>query len=161
MVITKNSVVTLDYSAKDSDGNIVDEGANPLVYLHGGYGDTFPPLEAALEGKQKGESIKVELNSENAFGEYVEDLVVVEDRNEFDDKIFVGEQLEGPSPFNEEEAMLYSITNITDTEVTLDGNHPLAGMDITFEATILEVREATKEERKHGHVHVDGACQEK
>ena len=160
MMIKKNSVVTLDYSAKDSDGNIVDEGKNALVYLHGGYGDTFPPLESALEGKQKGESIRVELTSENAFGDYSEDLVVVEDRSEFDDQIFVGEQLEGPSPFNEEEAMLFSITEITETEVTLDANHPLAGMTVLFEATILDVRDATKSEIKHRHVHVDGACQD-
>ena len=158
MLIKKNSVVTLDYSAKDSEGNIIDEGVNSLVYLHGGYGDTFAPLEAALEGKTKGDAICVQLNSANAFGDYTEELVIVEDRSAFDDNIFVGEQLEGPSALDEEEMMLYRITEITDTEVTLDANHPLSGMEITFEATVLDVREATKEEKKHGHVHVDGAC---
>lgn len=158
MKIVKNSVVTLDYNAKDRDGNVVDEGANPIVYLHGGYGGAFFPLEQALEGKEKGDAVSVVLNSENAFGVYTEDLVIVEDRSEFDDKIFVGEQLEGPSPFDGKDIMLYSITKITDKEVTLDGNHPLAGTEITFDATVTDIREATQEEIAHEHVHAGGSC---
>ena len=83
---------------------------------------------------------------------------IVFDRKEFDDDIFVGEQFEGPSIVEENQTMLYAITKITDDTVTLDANHPLAGMEVVFEATVLDVREATNEELEHGHIHENGEC---
>ena len=156
MIVQKNSVVTLDYTVRDTQENIIDEGLESLIYLHGGYGDLFVALEEALDGKSKGESVSVLLTADNAFGDYNADLVLVEDRSAFDDDIFVGEHLEGPAEDDEEATLVYTITNITDDEVTLDANHPLAGMDVTFEATVLDIRVATEEEIDHGHVHVDG-----
>ncbi|MBV5279642.1 MAG: peptidylprolyl isomerase [Campylobacteraceae bacterium] len=153
MIITKNCVVTLDYSVSDTEKNIIDSGVQPLIYLHGGYDDIFKKLELALEGKQIGDNIVVHMTPTESFGEYDEDLVVVEAKSEFDDKIFVGEQFEEIIE-DEEEGELeitYRITQINEDTVTLDGNHPLAGLDIIFDATVMEVRKASAKEIKEEH----------
>lgn len=153
MIITKNCVVTLDYSVSDTEKNIIDSGAQPLTYLHGGYDDIFTKLELALEGKKVGDNIVVHMTPTESFGEYDEDLVVVEAKSEFDDKIFVGEQFEEIIE-DEDEGELeitYRITEIKEDTVTLDGNHPLAGIDIIFDATVMEVRKASAKEIKEEH----------
>lgn len=153
MIITKNCVVTLDYSVSDTEKNIIDSGAQPLTYLHGGYDDIFKKLELALEGKKVGDNIVVHMTPTESFGEYDEDLVVVEAKSEFDDKIFVGEQFEEIIE-DEDEGELeitYRITEIKEDTVTLDGNHPLAGIDIIFDATVMEVRKASAKEIKEEH----------
>lgn len=153
MIITKNCVVTLDYSVSDTEKNIIDSGAQPLTYLHGGYDDIFTKLELALEGKKVGDNIVVHMTPTESFGEYDEDLVVVEAKSEFDDKIFVGEQFEEIIE-DEEEGELeitYRITEIKEDTVTLDGNHPLAGINIIFDATVMEVRKASAKEIKEEH----------
>ena len=153
--ITKNTVVTLDYTVHDSDGNVVDDGAQPLVYLHGGYDAIFPALEEALHGKKVGEKLVLKLQPEDAFGDYDEQLVRVEDIGNFPDNIEVGMQLERVSDDGEED-MLYRITDIADGKVVVDGNHPLAGMALVFDIKVAEVRPASKEELSHGHVHGAG-----
>lgn len=153
MIITKNCVVTLDYSVSDTEKNIIDSGAQPLTYLHGGYDDIFTKLELALDGKKVGDNIVVHMTPTESFGEYDEDLVVVEAKSEFDDKIFVGEQFEEIIE-DEDEGELeitYRITEIKEDTVTLDGNHPLAGINIIFDATVMEVRKASAKEIKEEH----------
>ena len=83
MQIAKNSVVTLDYTVRDPDGNMVDDGAHPLVYLHGGYDGIFAPIEEALHGKSVGERLTLKLQPEDAFGDYDEQMLLVEERGEF------------------------------------------------------------------------------
>jgi len=147
MKITKNSVVTIDYSVTDIDGNLVDEGAQPIVYLHGGYDGIFPKIESVLDGKEVGYSIDVELAPEESFGEYEEDFVEVVSRSEFPEDIKVGMQFErgdGDDP----DSMLYIVTDITDDRVVLDANHPLAGIFMKFSCTVTDVRSATQEELK-------------
>ena len=152
--ILKNTVVTLDYSVTDPDGNVVDPGEKPMVYLHGGYGDIFDKIEEILQGKNVGETIKVKLQPDEAFGDYDPELIQVEPRNRFPKELAVGMQFEGASEdADEDDFILYRVTDIAGDKVVLDGNHPLAGTALVFTGTVMEVRPASEEEITHGHVH--------
>ncbi|MBS1189026.1 MAG: peptidylprolyl isomerase [Rhodocyclaceae bacterium] len=154
--VAKNTVVTLDYHVTDPDGEVVDEGREPLVYLHGGYDDIFPKIEEALQGKKVGESIQVKLQPDEAFGEYDADLVQIEPRKDFPKELQVGMQLEGaPEGADDEDFVIYRVTDIAGDKVVLDGNHPLAGMALVFTCTVTAIRQASSEELEHGHVHGD------
>ena len=153
MLIARNTVVTLKYSVKDSDGEAVDDGVAPLVYLHGGYGGIFDRLEEELQGKAVGDALEVKLEPEEAFGEYDAELVAVEARQLFPDDIEVGMQFERASEDGEDDDALFTITDIADDKVVVDGNHPLAGIALLFSCTVTGVRAATMEEIAHGHVH--------
>ena len=158
MQVIKNTVVTLDYNVTDPDGELVDAGKEPLVYLHGGYDDIFPMIEEGLQGKKIGESITVKMQPDDAFGEYDADLIQIEPRQGFPKELEVGMQFEGlPDGGDEEDVLIYRVTEIADDKVVLDGNHPLAGMALVFTCTVTSVRPASQEEIAHGHVH-DGDC---
>lgn len=152
MKITKNTVVTLNYSMFDQDNNLIDKNVDPIVYLHGGYDNILPPVEAALEGQEAGTTVKVSMTADQAFGEIQENLVRTEEVGLFPPDIAVGMMFETHDP-ETMEALQFRITDIDAGKVTVDGNHPLAGMALRFEATVLEVREAREEEIEHGHVH--------
>ena len=155
MLIARNTVVTLKYSVKASDGEAVDAGAAPLVYLHGGYGGIFDRIEEELQGKTEGDVLEVRLEPEDAFGEYDAELVAIEPRQLFPDNIEVGMQFERGSEDGEDDDALFTITDIADDKVVVDGNHPLAGVALVFSCTVTSVRPATAEEITHGHVHGD------
>ena len=160
MQVVKNTVVTLDYNVTDPDGELVDAGKEPLVYLHGGYDDIFPMIEEALQGKKIGESVVVKLQPDDAFGEYDADLIQIEPRKSFPKELQVGMQFEGlPEGGDEDEVMIYRVTEVADDRVVLDGNHPLAGMALIFTCTVTAVRPASAEEIEHGHIH-DGECED-
>lgn len=155
MQVSKNTVVTLDYNVTDSDENVVDEGREPLVYLHGGYDDIFMRIEEALQDKQIGESVQVKLQPDEAFGDYDAELVQMEPRTNFPKETQVGMQFEGgPEGSDDDEFTIYRVTEIADDKVVLDGNHPLAGMSLLFTCTVTAIRPASPEEIEHGHVHV-------
>jgi len=158
MKIAKDTVVSLSYELIDLNGGAVLEKSNdPISYVHGGYDGIFPTVEEALHGKNVGDKVSVKMEPDDAFGEYEHDLVRVESRDSFPKDIEVGMQLEGGAEDDDDEDyMLYTIVEITDKEVTVDGNHPLAGKTLNFNATVTGVRAATKEELDHGHVHGDG-----
>ena len=145
--ITKNSVVALDYTVTDIDGIPVDAGQEPLVYLHGGYGDIFPQIEAALEGKSAGENIVVNLQPAEAFGEYDADLVRIEPVDAFNEPVEVGMQLEQTENGTD---LIFTVTDVAEGKAVLDGNHPLAGIALVFEGTVLSVRPASEREIKAG-----------
>lgn len=153
--IVKNSVVTLKYTVRDPDGAVIDDGEHPLVYLHGGYDGIFPVLEESLHGRKVGEQLQVKLQPEDAFGDYDEELILVEDAKLFPDTIEIGMSFERVSEDGEED-MIYRITDIADGKVVVDGNHPLAGVALVFDITVAEVRAASAEEISHGHVHGPG-----
>ena len=158
MQVAKNTVVTLDYSVSDPDGVLVDAGQDPLVYLHGGYDDIFPKIEEALQGKGIGESIVVKMQPDDAFGEYDAELIQVESRKGFPKELEVGMQFEGvPEGSDDDDILIYRVTEIADDKVVLDGNQPLAGMALVFTCTVTAVRPASAEEIEHGHFH-DGDC---
>lgn len=148
MIITKNCLVTLDYTVFDTENNLLDSGAQPLIYLHGGYGDVFEKIEKALEGKSIGESIHIQLSPKDAFGEYKQEFVLIEDRNQFEDDLEVGQNVEMVFSEGEDEEIVltYSVVEILEDKVILDANHPLAGVTIIFDGTVIGVREATSDE---------------
>ena len=155
MLIAKDTVVTLDYRVTDSDGNLVDGGEMPMTYLHGGYDGVFPRIEESLQGRAVGEKIEIKLLPEEAFGDYDAELVMIEPRNLFPENIEVGMQFERMSEDGEDEE-LYTITDVADDKVVVDGNHPLAGISLVFSCEVSDVRAATAEEITHGHVHGEG-----
>ena len=158
MKIAKDTVVSLRYELIDVNGGaVLEKSDNPISYVHGGYDGIFPTVEEALHGKKVGDTVSVKMEPDDAFGEYEHDLVRVESRDSFPKDIEVGMQLEGGAEDDDDEDyMLYTIVEVTDKEVTVDGNHPLAGKTLNFNATVTDVRAATKEELDHGHVHGAG-----
>lgn len=155
MEIAKNTVVTLDYKVHDPEGNMLDDGANPLVYLHGGYDGIFTLIEEALHGKKVGDTLQIKLQPEDAFGEYDEELLLVEEASLFPDNIEVGMSFERVAEEGDEE-QVFRITEIADDKVVVDGNHPLAGVALIFDITVKLVRAASAEEIGHGHAHGEG-----
>lgn len=152
MQVAKDTVVALSYELFDLDGNLIERTDEPIEYLHGGYDGIFPLVERALDGKSVGESCRVRLEPEDAFGEYDAELVHVEPRAKFPDNVGVGMQFEGRSDPSGD-TLVYTVTDIADDKVVVDGNHPLAGQTLDFACTVAAVRSATDEERQHGHVH--------
>ena len=155
MQIAKNTVVSLKYQLFGTDGQLIEETEEPVEYLHGGYGNMFPAVEKALEGKDVGETCRVRLTPDDGFGDYDADLVHVETRDKFPENVQIGMQFEGQG--NESgETLVYTVTDVAEGKVVVDGNHPLAGQTLNFECTIMNVRAASDEELSHGHVHGPG-----
>lgn len=156
MQIAKNTVVSMDIELFDINGTLIERSEEPLVYLHGGYDNIFPMVEQTLEGHKIGDALKVRLEPEEAFGEYDEKLVRLESRERFPEVLDVGMQFEGipgDEAVEDGEATIYTVTDIAEGKVVLDGNHPLAGMALDFSCTVTGVRAASEEEIDHGHVH--------
>jgi FKBP-type peptidyl-prolyl cis-trans isomerase SlyD len=153
MKIAKNTVVTVNYKLSDAQNNLIEEGSQPMVYLHGGYENTLPKIEEELDGKEVGYSSTLQVEPDDAFGDYDAELVKVEDRKLLPEPLEVGMQFEGMADGADDEPMIFTVTEIADDKVVLDGNHPLAGMALRFELSVIDVREATEEEIAHGHVH--------
>jgi FKBP-type peptidyl-prolyl cis-trans isomerase SlyD len=155
MQIAMNTVVSITYELSDVDGNILESTSEPVSYLHGGYDNIFPKVEEELHGKKEGDSLTLALEPADAFGDYDEELVQIEPISAFPtDKLEVGMQFEGEDPTGD--VVLYTITDIGDGKVVVDGNHPWAGERVNFRCTVTGVRPATKEEINHGHVHGPG-----
>lgn len=155
MQIAMNTVVTITYELRDSDGNILESSKDPVSYLHGGYDNIFPRVEEELHGKSVGDSIELTLEPVDAFGDYDEELVQIEPASAFPtEELKVGMQFEGEDETGD--VVLYTVTNIEDGKVIVDGNHPWAGERVLFKASVTAVREAGKEEVEHGHVHGAG-----
>lgn len=152
MQVAKDTVVTLEYELSDADGNLIETGDEPLVYMHGGHHGIFPMVEQALDGKNVGDSCQVRMTPDDAFGEYDAELVQIETRDKFPENIAVGMQFEGEGE-NSGESLIYTVTDISEDKVVVDGNHPLAGQTLNFSCTVSSVRAATSEELSHGHVH--------
>ncbi len=157
MNIVKNTVVTLSYRLTSLEGEVLEEsgGDAPAVYLHGGYDGIFPKVEAALEGKLAGDEVDVVLEPEDAFGEYDADLVRLEPAHLFPEDVKVGMQFEGVSE-DGHHLTIYTVTDVADGKVVVDGNHPLAGTTLRVQCRVEGVRMATDEEIAHVHVHGPG-----
>lgn len=154
MKIAKNTVVTVEYSLSDTLGNLIEEGQEPMVYLHGGYENTLPKIEEALDGMDVGFNETIQVEPDDAFGEYDAELVKMEDRARLPSPIEVGMQFEGtPEDGEDGDSLIFTVTEIAEDKVVLDGNHPLAGIALRFSLHVTDVRAATEEEIAHGHVH--------
>jgi len=156
MKIEANKVVSIDYTLKDDDGNIVDtsQGAEPLVYLHGA-SNIIPGLESELDGKAAGEEISVRVPPEQAYGVRDDAKKQAVPRAMFgDEEIKVGAQYHAAGPDGRH--LTVTVVDVSNDEVTVDANHPLAGYHLNFDVKVVDVRDATAEELDHGHVHGPG-----
>jgi FKBP-type peptidyl-prolyl cis-trans isomerase SlyD len=155
MKIAKNTVVSVAYKLSDAQGNLIEESDEPMVYLHGGYDGTFPKIEEELDGREPGFQTQIQLDPQDAFGEYDPELVKIEPRDRFPEPLEVGMQFEGTPEEGDEDidTLIYTVTDVAEDKVVLDGNHPLAGMSLRFALTVKEVREATEDEIQHEHAH--------
>src|ERR1700712_3598607 len=153
MKIGKNSVVTLKYRLTDAQNEFIEETDEPVEYLHGGYDGIFPRVEEVLEGKEAGYTTTMQLEPQDAFGEYDADQVRVEQRSKFPEPLEVGMRFEGVPEDEDEDPEILTITDLTPETVVLDANHPLAGIALRFSLEVLDVRDASEEELEHGHVH--------
>ena len=149
MRIAKNTVVSLEVLLADIWGNTIERSEEPVQYLHGGYGNIFPAAEAALEGKSVEDRVEVRLEPEEAFGDYDEDLLKVEERSRFPETLEVGMRFEGEAG-GEDESRFFTVTDIAEDKVVLDANHPLAGMALKISCTVVGVRPATAAEIENG-----------
>lgn len=152
MQVGKNTVVGLTYELTDTDGKVIERTDGPIEYLHGGYDGIFPLVEQALAGKSVGDSCRVRLEPEDAFGEYDSGLMHLEPRSKFPADVAVGMRFEGRGA-ESGTTLVYTVTEIAEDKVVVDGNHPLAGRALDFSCTVTAVRAATREELEHGHVH--------
>lgn len=153
MKVTSNSVVSLDYTLKNNAGVVIDssKGHSPLVYLHG-VGGLIPGLENEIEGMKKGQAKTVVVQPEHGYGEKSDELLYVVPKSGFqgEEEMQVGMQVELDS---DNGPALAFISKIDGEDITLDLNHPLAGEVLTFDISVVDVREATAEEIEHGHAH--------
>ena len=155
MQVAMNTVVSMTYELKNANGEVLEASTEPVAYLHGGYDNIFPKVEEAMHGKNVGDKVEVSLEPDDAFGEYDEELVQIEPASAFPTKdLKVGMQFEGEDETGD--VILYTITEIADGKVVVDGNHPWAGERMLFIATIVDVRPAQQEEISHQHVHGAG-----
>ncbi|HTJ92336.1 MAG TPA: peptidylprolyl isomerase [Pararobbsia sp.] len=155
MKIVKNTVVSVAYTLSDAQGNLIEQSDEPMVYLHGGYDGTFPKIEEVLDGREPGFETMIQLDPDDAFGEYDPELVKIEARGRFPEPLEVGMQFEGTPEESDDDldALIYTVTDLAEDKVVLDGNHPLAGMALRFSLKVTEVREATADELEHEHAH--------
>lgn len=154
LLIGKESVVSMHYKLTDDEGNVLDssEGAEPLTYLHGA-GNIIPGLENALVGKVSGDSEQVRVEPADAYGEIMSELIQTIDKAAFQgvDTVEAGMSFEAQSADGGIQRIV--VTKVEGDQVTIDANHPLAGVTLNFDVEIVDVREATEEEIAHGHAH--------
>lgn len=152
MKIEKDTVVTLRYKVTELPlGKLVEESRDPMVYLHGGYENTLPKIEAALDGQENGFQATLELAPEDAFGVRDAALERTIPKSEFPPGVKVGGQLRGQLEDGREH--VFQVVKIKGDKVLLDGNHPWAGKKLRFALKVVGVRAASAEEIAHRHVH--------
>lgn len=150
--IANDHVVKFNYTLTNGEGQILDKSeGQPLAYLHGA-SNIIPGLENALTGKTAGEKLTVNVPAAEGYGEYHAELVQEVPRQMFQgvDNIQPGMQFQAQT---EDGVQIVTVKDVQDENIIIDGNHPLAGQDLTFDVDIVEVRPATQEELDHGHVH--------
>lgn len=156
MQIVAHKVVSLHYTLRDDEGDLIDQATpdEPFAYLHG-LGNIIPGLEHALEGRRIGEKLSIRILPEDGYGLRDEELVQVAPREAFYgvDHIEPGMQFQAQS---EHGVQLVTVVSVEDEEVVLDGNHPLAGQALNFDVEVINIRDASAEELDHGHVHGAG-----
>ena len=153
MQIEQNKVVTLNYTLTDNDGNVIDQSNDgSFAYLHGA-NNIIPGLENALTGKTAGEKMDVAVEPADGYGERDAEKTQTVPRNMFpeDAEIETGMQFHAQGPGGE--TLVVTVVKFEDDTVTVDGNHPLAGVALNFDVEVMDVRDASEEELQHGHVH--------
>ena len=156
MQIAADKVVTIHYTLKNAEGQVLDssEGGDPLAYIHGN-GNIIPGLEEALEGKVAGDKLQVEVQPEKAYGVHDPELIQNVPKRAFQGvgQVQAGMRFTAQTEHGPRQVV---VTRVVGDMVTVDGNHPLAGQTLNFAVEIAEVRDPTEEELSHGHVHGPG-----
>jgi len=153
MQVAANTVVTIDYVLTNDEGDVIDRSDNgAFCYLHGAR-NIIPGLENALAGKTTGDSLSVTVEPEEGYGIRDEAMLQVISRDMFgpDQDIEAGMQFHAQSP--QGETMVITVTQVEGDDITVDGNHPLAGVKLNFAVSIVDIRDATQDEIAHGHAH--------
>jgi FKBP-type peptidyl-prolyl cis-trans isomerase SlyD len=151
MKISQDTVVTMHHTVVNAQGQVLDKAQEPTSYLHGGYGNTLPKIEEALQGQEAGFAITLKLAAADAFGERDESLVQTIAKTDFPPGVKVGGQLRGRSADGQEQ--VFNVVKIKGDKVLLDANHPFAGLNLTLTLKVLEVRAASADEVTHRHAH--------
>ena len=158
MKIAENKVVVLHYAVSDSEDTLIDSSYDhsPLSIIQG-TGYLIPGLEEALMDHIAGDKFEVSVEAEQAYGQRFDDYVQTVPKAMFEsiEDLDVGTQLRATTDDGEQTVI---VIDVQEDEITVDGNHPLAGIDLKFDVEVLEVREATPDELAHGHVHGEGGC---
>jgi len=152
MQISKNKVAGIHYTLTDNDGNTIDSSRerDPLYYIQGN-GNLIQGMEEGLEGKTQGDKFQIKVSPDKGYGEVDPKLVQDVPKTAF------GEQeIKQGMRFQTSQGQVVTVTEVKLDSVTVDANHPLAGMELNFDVEVMEVRDATKEELDHGHVHGKG-----
>jgi FKBP-type peptidyl-prolyl cis-trans isomerase SlyD len=159
MQVEPQKVVSIDYTLKDDNGNVLDssQGSEPLSFIYG-TGSIIPGLEKALEGKATGDEVSVTVEPEEGYGQYDDSLIIQVTKDKFQDPDNVQEGMQVQAQSQDGNVQILTVKSIDGEQVTLDANHPLAGQRLNFDVEVAEVREATQEELDHGHIH-DGSEQ--
>ena len=156
MQVADNMAVSIHYTLTNDDGEVLDSsiGDEALVFLQGS-GNIISGLEKAMVGKVAGDKFNVRIAPEDAYGELMEDMIQVISRDMFEgiDDIEVGMQFHADVSSG---SGIVTVVGIDDDNITIDGNHPLAGLALTFDVEVIDVRAATEEEAAHGHIHGAG-----
>lgn len=152
MQITKNKVAAIHYTLRDNEGTVIDssEGKDPLYYLHGA-GNLILGMEEGLEGKTKGDKLNLKIAPEKGYGQKDDELIQKVPRSAFGDQ-----EVKTGMRFSTNQGGVVTVTHVGLDGVTVDANHPLAGVELNFAVEVMEVRNATAEEVNHGHVHGPG-----
>jgi FKBP-type peptidyl-prolyl cis-trans isomerase SlyD len=152
MQITKNKVAAIHYTLRDNEGSIIDssEGREPLHYLHGA-GNLILGMEEGLEGKSKGDKFSLTISPDKGYGEKDDQLIQKVPRSAFGDQ-----EVKPGMRFSTNQGGVVTVTDVGLESITVDANHPLAGVELNFAVEVMEVRNATAEEINHGHVHGQG-----
>lgn len=148
-MVSKNKVVGITYSIIDESGVILEQSDIPVYYLHGGPNDMFAEVEAALDGCSVGDSTEVVLPPEKAFGYHDPSLAFTDDIDNVPPQFRqVGAEVQMQN--DRGEVRSFFVSKIEDGKLTVDGNHPFAGKTLTYAVTVVDVRDATDEERRKG-----------
>lgn len=156
MQIGDQKVVTLHYTLTDNEGTVIDKSDDgSFAYLHGA-SNIIPGLENALAGRSAGDELSVSVSPEDAYGARDESMLQQVPKNMFENasEIAVGTQFHAQGPNGE--MLIVTVMEVQDEHVVVDGNHPLAGVDLNFDVKVVDVRDASAEEVEHGHVHGPG-----
>lgn len=156
MQVTDNTAVSIHYTLTNDDGEVLDSsiGDEAMVYLHGA-GNIIPGLEKALQGKVAGDKFTVRIAPDDAYGEFLEEMIQDIPRQMFEgiDVIEVGMQFHADVSSG---TGIVTVIGVEEDAITIDGNHPLAGVALNFDVEVINVREASSEEAAHGHIHGAG-----
>lgn len=152
MKITAHKVAAIHYTLRDPEGNVLDssQGHDPLYYIHG-IGNLIPGMEAGLEGKAKGDKFQIKVAPADGYGEKSEEMIQKVPRAAFGDQ-----EIKPGMKFSTNHGEVVTVTHVGLEEITIDANHPLAGVELHFDVEVMEVRDASDEELDHGHVHGPG-----